>query len=136
MRFSRTALAFAMLAVVAACGSDTTEPPPENEPHVFTYRKPEGAPAVTSVHVAGSFNAWSPTARAMTQQTDGTWRTSVTLAEGTHQYKYVINGDTWVQNMCNDATWGDPAAGGKVDPNVTSCIDDGFGGQNAVLVVQ
>ena len=135
MRLKPYFTAFVAVALLAACGSDTTEPPPEADKEVFIYRKPPGAPALTSVHLAGSFNAWSPTARALTQQADGSWRTELTVPPGTHQYKYVMNGDVWVQNMCNDPTWGDPANGGKVDPDVTTCVDDNFGGQNAVRVV-
>lgn len=136
MKLKRYLTALTMLAMLAACGSDTTEPPPENDKQVFIYRKPPNAPAVTSVHVAGSFNEWNSSARALTRQADGSWRTELTLAPGTHQYKYVMNGDVWASNMCNDPMWGDPALGGKVDPNVTTCVEDGFGGQNAVLVVQ
>lgn len=137
MQLKRKALAgIALLALVSAC-KESTDPPPSNQgtAHTFTYVRPSGAPQLTSVHLAGSFNDWSTTARAMTQQSDGSWRVTVSLLSGTHQYKYVMNGGTWVQDMCNDPTWGDPANGGKVDPNVTSCAPDGFGGQNAVLVI-
>lgn len=124
-----------MLAIGAGCGEGTTTPAENQNQHTFTYVRPSGAAQVTSVHLAGSFNDWSTTARPMTQQADGSWRVTVALAAGTHQYKYVMNGNTWVQNMCNDSSWGDPANGGKVDPNVATCAPDGFGGQNAVLVV-
>lgn len=138
MKLTRSALAgLALLALMAGCGDGATDPPTEqNAGHVFTYKVPAGAPALTSVNVAGSFNEWSTTAVPMTKQADGTWKATLKLNPGSYQYKYVMNGNTWVQSMCSDATWGDPANGGKVDPAVTSCVDDGFGGQNGVLVVK
>ena len=137
----RGALAAALLAltVTAACGDDdTVDPLPGgggNVDHTFTYVKPASAPAVTSVNLAGTFNDWSTTARAMTQGPTGTWTTTVSLPRGTHQYKFVMNGNQWVQNMCNDATWGNSANGGKVDAAVTTCANDNNGGQNAVVVI-
>lgn len=139
MKPVRIALAgLVVMAVMAACGGDDpTEPTPkQDEGRVFAYKVPAGAPALTSVNVAGSFNEWSTTAKAMTKQADGSWKATIKLNPGTYQYKYVMNGGTWVQNMCNDATWGDPANGNKVDPAVVNCVDDGFGGQNAVVVIQ
>ena len=124
-----------MLAIVAGCSESPSAPGDNQTQHTFTYIRPSGAAQVTSVSLAGSFNQWSTTARPMTQQANGSWSVTVALAAGTHQYKYVMNGSTWVQSMCNDPTWGDPAKGGKVDPDVVTCAPDGFGGQNAVLVV-
>ena len=135
-QLKRNALAgVVMLALVASCSESTTLPAGTPAQHTFIYVRPSGAPQLSSVNLAGSFNEWSTTARPMTQQANGTWSVTVALAAGTHQYKYVMNGSTWVQNMCNDPTWGDPAKGGKVDPDVATCASDGFGGQNGVLVV-
>ena len=134
---THAALAALALAFTVGCDDDATDPDddgPTTVAHTFTYVKPAGAPALTSVNLAGSFNEWSTTARPMTQQTNGSWTTTLNLAPGTYQYKFVMNGGTWPQNMCNDATWGD-ATTHKVDAAVTSCVDDGNGGQNAVLVI-
>jgi cyclomaltodextrinase / maltogenic alpha-amylase / neopullulanase len=57
----------------------------------------------------------------------------VNVPTGTHRYRFWFNGDLWAGNMCADPRWGNPP-GGKVDPQVTDCEDDGFGGQNAVLI--
>jgi cyclomaltodextrinase / maltogenic alpha-amylase / neopullulanase len=129
-----TFVAFAAVSLMAACGDDDDPVDPGNGTvnHTFTYVKPAGAPAVTSVNLAGSFNNWSTTAQAMTQQPNGSWTATIPLAKGTYQYKFVMNGNTWPGNMCNDATWGNP----KVDASVTTCVDDGNGGQNAVLVIE
>lgn len=140
MKLKRAPFAFLLMLAVtaAACGGDDPTGIPknnQNQGHVFTFRAPAGQ-TVSSVSVAGSFNEWKTTALPMTKQADGTWKATLKLDPGTYQYKFVINGDVWVQNMCNDPTWGDPAKGGKVDPNVVRCEDDGFGGQNAVLTIQ
>ena len=129
-----TFAALAAVALMAACGDDDDPVDPDNGTvnHTFTYVKPASAPAVISVNLAGSFNNWSTTAQAMTQQTNGSWTATIPLAKGTYQYKFVMNGSTWPSNMCNDATWGSP----KVDATVASCVDDGNGGQNAVLIIQ
>ena len=129
-----TFVSLAAIALMTACGDDDDPVDPGNGPvnHTFTYVKPASAPAVTSVNLAGSFNSWSTTATPMVQQTDGSWKVTIPLAKGTYQYKFVMNGGTWPQNMCNDATWGSP----KVDATVTTCVDDGNGGQNATLTIQ
>lgn len=135
----RSIASLLMLAFGAACGDDKDPVDPGtgggNVNRTFTYVKPASAPAVTSVNLAGTFNNWNTTARAMTQGPAGTWTTVVSLPRGSHQYKFVMNGSQWVQNMCNDATWGNSANGGKVDATVTTCADDNNGGQNAVLVI-
>ncbi len=135
MKLRRTSLVgFLLLTILAAgCGEGGTDP--IDDRHVFRYVPPAGAPQINSISVAGSFNDWNTEARPMTRQADGTWEARVQLSPGSYQYKYVFNGDQWAQNMCNDPTWGNPAFGGKVDPSVTNCTDDGFGGQNAVLVI-
>lgn len=125
-----------LLLVTAACGSDGTPsgpelPDPETE-HVFTYTPPSGAPAIQSITVRGSFNAWGEL--PMSLQPGGTWRATVELADGSYQYKYFING-AWPGDMCYDETWGDAGYDYWIDPDATECVDDGNGGQNAVFLV-
>lgn len=80
---------------------------------VFTY---EGA---KSVSVAGSFNNWNKDADPMTLDTDRkTWRAKRNLDIGTYQYKFVVNGDTWL-----------------VDPKAKESFDDGNGHTNSLLRV-
>lgn len=140
MLLARTTFAaLAVVALLAACGDDPVEPDKGGNATVqrtFTYVRPAGAPAVTSVNLAGSFNNWSTSAQAMTKQADGSWKATIPLLPGTYQYKFVMNGNQWPNNMCNDPTWGDPNNGGKVDATVTTCADDNNGGQNAVLTIQ
>jgi cyclomaltodextrinase len=81
--------------------------------HEFKY-KPDDAPR--TVHVAGDFNNWSSDASPMVKGGDGVWVTSIKLTEGTHLYKFVVNGDQW-----------------RNDPTADKALeaDDGHGGKNS-----
>jgi glycosidase len=83
--------------------------------HTFTYVADR---ALKSVTVAGTFNNWDKAAAPLKADPDGrTWRVSLPLPYGRHQYKFVLDGETWVT---------DPKA-----PNE----DDGGGNRNSVLVL-
>ncbi len=130
-------LTLAPALAAASCSSDPTDPPPPPPPppvdgYAFTYDPPAGAPSISTMSVRGSFNSWGET--AMAEQDDGTWRGVIDLADGQHQYKFFINGG-WVDDMCYDETWGDPASDYVVDPDADGCTSDGYEGQNAVLVL-
>jgi peroxiredoxin len=59
----------------------------------FRYRPPAGTP---SVYLAGTFNDWKPTALKMVgPDKSGRFETKLTLAAGTHEYKYVLEGTRW-----------------------------------------
>ena len=127
-------VALLAVVVVAACGDDDPAEPAANE-HTFEYVPSAGTPAITSIVVRGTFNDWAGNAMAMTEQSDGTWEVTREFEPGTYFYKYVFNGEEWASDMCNDATWGNPANDNRVDPNVTVCVNDDHGGQNAQLVI-
>jgi enterochelin esterase-like enzyme len=58
--------------------------------------------AVRSVHVAGTFNGWDPRAFALTRaEVGGAFGGELVLAKGRHEYKFVINGDTWIPDPDN-----------------------------------
>src|SRR5439155_9496847 len=60
-----------------------------------TFEMPPDAAART-VHVAGDFNQWDPTATAMKQRKDGAWAVTIRLPRGrSYQYRFVVNGHTW-----------------------------------------
>lgn len=80
---------------------------------------PEGR-TLRTVHLAGTFNGWSPTATPMTwSDAARRWQAELVLANGTHQYKFVLDGRDWVRDVRNPST-----------------APDGFGGQNSVLTVR
>ena len=45
------------------------------------------------VFLAGSFNAWDPTAHPLKKDKRGQWKTSVTLNQGVYQYRFVVDGE-------------------------------------------
>jgi 1,4-alpha-glucan branching enzyme len=81
----------------------------------FRYRAPTPA---NSVNLAGSFNQWDTGATPM-ENVDGVWEVTVDLPPGRHQYKYVVDGSEWI-----------------TDEWALEFSDDGFGGQNSVVVVE
>lgn len=101
--------------------------PTEPGPHQTTYGvvfnfKPDGGSRDKQIHVAGNFNGWTPSDpryRLTDDDGDGTWSVTVPLPAGTYQYKYVIDGTTWIQ-----------------DPYAPSTAPDGFGGRNGQFDVQ
>ena len=94
----------------------------------FRYTPPPGL-EVHSVSLRGSFNNWGET--PMKKQPDGSWAVTLDLDPGEYAYKFFIN-KQWPHDMCDDPTFGNP----MVDPQADGCSDDGFGGQNAVRVVE
>lgn len=123
--------ALLLLLVLAGCGGSPVEPKVE-EGYAFIYRPPAGASVAASVSVRGSFNGWGET--PMTKQPDGSWKATIKLEPGTHEYKFFING-AWPADMCHDRSWGDPARDYWIHPDATTCVADGHGGRNAVLIV-
>jgi hypothetical protein len=108
----------AALAVVALVpvGGGTLELGPEEGIAQFVLP----ASGARSVHVAGSFNDWRPTALPLEDPDhDGVWRATVVLPVGQHEYMFVVDGERWV-----------------ADPNAGRYVDDDFGRENAVLIVR
>ncbi len=67
--------------------TDAGPPPDVTCPVTVRYDPPTGT---TSVHLAGSFNDWSPTADALVDDGTGTWTVEVELAPGVYPYKLVV----------------------------------------------
>ncbi len=110
-----------LLAIPAPTPGGATTPPPGADPacrrHRFAYAPPATA---RSVHVAGSFNGWSPTAWPMTWvESAREWQADRELADGDYQYKFVVDGSQWVS-----------------DPRAAASTPDGFGGQNSLLTLR
>lgn len=71
-----------------------------------------------SVHLAGSFNNWSPSATPLRLTSGQTWTVSLPLNPGKYHYKFVIDGGEWI-----------------TDPKAVKNEDDGNGNINSVLYV-
>jgi cyclomaltodextrinase len=83
-------------------------------PHTFIFHADR---AVQSVNLAGKFNNWSATAEPMLSSDGRTWSRTVSLRPGVYQYKFVLDGKTWI-----------------TDPDGKT-IDDGNGHSNSLALV-
>lgn len=80
---------------------------------IFRYYDPEAE----KVFVVGDFNNWTVRADPMIDKNgDGQWTLLYTLSPGVYQYKFVVDGVTWIP-----------------DPRNTESVPDGFDGVNSVL---
>jgi len=69
------------------------------------------------VFVAGSFNSWDPEQQPLTQSKTGAYVATFTLPVGTHEYKFIVDGN-----------W-------QIDPLNPSLIPNGAGSMNNILLV-
>ena len=79
--------------------------------------KLEAANAST-VELMGCFTAWESKPLALKKSKAGTWSKQVSLAAGRYEYRFRVDGQ-----------WQD-------DPSCADRVDNGFGTQNCVCVVQ
>lgn len=108
------ACAAAAAAVLAVAVSHLPAPAPV-EGGGSVARLSLAAPGAREVRAAGDFNRWRPESTPLHRDADGLWRAEVRVPAGRGgQYMFVVDG-AWVT---------DPAA-----PRV----EDGFGGENALL---
>jgi len=80
---------------------------------VFSFRSPEAS----NVQLVGEFTQWQERPINLQKSTDGVWKATVILPPGTHQYKFVVDGD-----------WCD-------DPACTQRAPNPFGGENMMRQV-
>lgn len=72
---------------------------PKTQRVTFSVRAEVGS----KVFLAGSFNDWSPTAKELVDKKgDGLFATTITLAPGSYQYKFVIDGTWCADPECAD----------------------------------
>lgn len=74
-------------------------------------------PTAINVCIAGTFNDWNPTAKAMHSSEVGNWWKETDLAPGIYEYCLVVDGQ-WIP-----------------DPLAREAVPNPFGGQNSVLIV-
>jgi hypothetical protein len=83
-----------------------------------TFRLENNGGAQT-VWLTGSFTSWggNPGAGAieLTKDTGSVWNVTRTMESGEYQYKFIVDGNTWI-----------------ADPGNPNSVDDGFGGHNSV----
>ena len=79
----------------------------------LTYHMPDAE----SVLVAGSFCDWRTDHYALKKDKNGSWKTTMTLAPGRYEYRFVVDGE-----------W-------RNDPNCAERTANEFGGENCVLHV-
>lgn len=78
----------------------TPQEPPRTSRKALTPTAPQTVkvtfvllePDAKQVALSGEFNGWSPEATPMKRQDDGHWETTVALAPGRHEYKFVVDG--------------------------------------------
>lgn len=101
------------------CVSGTCEADPCS---TITFLFAANGDVYDSVHVAGTFNGWSPTVAggyAMQYIPDqDLWYAKAELDDGEYAYKFVVNEQDWY-----------------ADPNNPRTTPDGYGGDNSVLTV-
>lgn len=74
-------------------------------------------PSAESVFIAGSFNGWNTMSHRLSRGADGLWRITIPLAEGTYQYKFIVDG-RWT-----------------LDPANPYSVSDGAGHVNSIVAV-
>ena len=75
-------------------------------------------PEANTVALVGDFNGWDIKKMLMNKDQKGVWTAELPLKHGNYQYMFIIDRKTWL-----------------TDPNAIRYVDDGFGGQNAVIKV-
>lgn len=108
--------------LIGACSSSPPQTGRPGQPElveggvIFRYFDTEA----TSVHVVGDFNNWSLRADPMVDKNgDGEWTLFYTLVPGVYEYKFVVNGTTWIH-----------------DPRNPHTAPDGFEGINSVVRIR
>lgn len=73
------------------------------------------APRAKAVALVGDFNQWQPL--PMTRSLDGWWQAQVELCHGHHQYRFLVDGQPWL------------------DPHATGIVRDERGEQASLIAV-
>lgn len=90
---------------------------PNAGPQLSPVRFEFAHPSAASVCIAGTFNDWNPTAKAMRSLGNGRWLKETVLAPGSYEYCFVVDGQ-WMP-----------------DPMAKESVPNPFGGRNSLLKV-
>jgi glycosidase len=122
------AILIALLFVCIYSAGDVEEQGcPEGKVEVIFRYVPFEGEKVDSVSLRGSFNNWEEW--PMERLENGAWEIRVCLEPGEHRYKYFINGE-WPKDMEKGHK------GKPIDLEAQGYVDDGFGGQNALRIIE
>jgi len=107
------------LIIGCAAGPKKIQPSAGEKVIRFQYEL-EKVGGIHAVFVSGAFNQWRPTKDKMWYDPPTRmWTADVAMKPGKYEYKFVINGETWVS-----------------DPNAKLIVEDPYGGKNGVVVVE
>lgn len=76
------------------------------------------APQAKKVSLAGSFNNWDSNSLSAKRDRQGNWSVKIELNPGRYEYKFIVDG-SWLN-----------------DPSCRTCVPNGLGSTNCVLVVK
>jgi 1,4-alpha-glucan branching enzyme len=76
------------------------------------------APSAGDVQLVGDFTSWQEKPIRLKKARDGTWKATVTLEPGVHEYRFLVDGE-----------W-------KSDPECTESRPNPFGAENSVREVR
>lgn len=83
----------------------------------ITFELPAAIEANTA-NLCGDFNDWSRDTHPMRRRKDGTFAATLRLPEGQYQYRYLLDGDRWVN-----------------DWNADDYLPNGYGSDNSVVII-
>lgn len=83
------------------------------------------ANGANKVCLSGTFNSWNPESHPMYRDDEGNWRTTVPLASGHYEYKYVVDGVWCSHPGCHD-----------LNVECPDCIKNDFDTMNQVIEVR
>lgn len=115
-KLAGAAVSIFLFIILYRVGIKEDFPPPlkETETITFTLYMPDAQ----SVWLVGDFNRWSP-ADFHLEDEYGHWKITVSLKQGRYQYGFIVNGSEWI-----------------ADPKAERFAEDGFGGRNAIIVIE
>ena len=83
-----------------------------------TFRFEPDSETVSSVNLVSEVDDWDTVARPMTRRKDGSFSTSVTMRPGRYRFRYLVDGQRWVN-----------------DHNADDFVDNGHGDVDGVVDV-